>query len=251
MASSVLALAPEDAPKLPSHIAIIMDGNGRWAEHKGVARAKGHQAGSDALKRVLEACRERPYLRYLTVYAFSSENWKRDPAEVQDLMALLRHYLKYEVKNLLKEKIRLRFIGDRSALSEDIQHDLHDIETQSAKYSEFNLTIALSYGSRQELVGAMQRIAADIQAGKLQASAISESTVDAYLDTAGMPAPDLLIRTGGEERLSNFLLWQSAYTELYFCETLWPDFSGTELEQAIQCYSQRERRFGARHGNNT
>jgi undecaprenyl diphosphate synthase len=247
MPSSAFAMKSPEEARYPAHVAIIMDGNGRWAEKNKTPRKMGHKAGAEALRRLLEACRNYPHLRYLTVYAFSSENWKREPSEIQDLMGLLRHYINHEVKNLLKENIRLRFIGDRQTLSADLQKDLSAIEKESATKTGLNLTIAISYGARQEMVHAMQRIASDVASGTLTPENISETTIQNYLATADLPDPDLLIRTGGDERLSNFLLWQSAYTELYFSEVLWPDFSATEMEKAFETYAARERRFGARN----
>ena len=247
MPFSAFAMKSAEEARYPAHVAIIMDGNGRWAKKNKTPRKMGHKAGAEALRRLLEACRNYPHLRYLTVYAFSSENWKREPSEIQDLMGLLRHYINHEVKNLLKENIRLRFIGDRQTLSPDLQKDLAAIEKESASKTGLNLTIAISYGARQEMVYAVQRIASDIANGTLTPDQISEATIHNYLETADLPDPDLLIRTGGDERLSNFLLWQSAYTELYFSEVLWPDFSAEEMEKAFEVYGARERRFGARN----
>lgn len=236
-----------DTAALPAHIAIIMDGNGRWAKQKGVLRAKGHRQGAEAIRALLEACKARPHIRYITLYAFSTENWNRPKDEVSDLMDLLRHYIRHEAKTMHKEGVRLRFIGDREALSADIRKELAEVETMTAHNSNVTLVIALSYGSRQELARAMQRIAGKVADGTLAPQAITEQLITQHLDTADIPDPDLLIRTGGDERISNFLLWQCAYTEFYFSEVLWPDFSAQELEKAITCFSQRERRFGARN----
>lgn len=244
-ASRMQPMATEAA--LPAHIAIIMDGNGRWAMQRATSRAKGHQAGAEALRNILEACRARPYIRFVTVYAFSSENWQRPVQEVEDLMGLLRHYLAKESAALLKENMRLRFIGDRSKLAADIQQELIRLEQASSAKTGCTLTIALSYGGRQEVVRAVRKLAHQVAQGALHPDAIDESMVSAALDTEDLPEPDLLIRTGGDERLSNFLLWQSAYTELYFTEILWPDFTANDLDAAIACYSQRERRFGGRN----
>lgn len=243
---------PAEAPlthtgQLPEHIAIIMDGNGRWARARGINRARGHNQGAEALRGLLEACETRPHIRYLTLYAFSTENWKRSPDEVSDLMNLLRFYMKREAKNLHAKNIRLRFIGQRETLAQDIRNDLNDIETLTAGNSRLTVTIALSYGARQELVDAFKRIGERIARGEINADTVTEEMVSAHLHTADLPDPDLLIRTGGDERLSNFLLWQSAYTELYFTDTLWPDFNAGELDKAIACFSSRERRFGSRH----
>lgn len=233
---------------LPEHIAIIMDGNGRWAKERGINRVRGHHQGAEALRRLLEACRERPYIRYVTLYAFSTENWKRSPDEVNDLMNLLRHYVKREAKAMHKRGVRLQFIGQREALAADIRDELAAVETLTQANSKLTLTIALSYGARQEIAHAMRAIAQQVAEGTLSPASIDETTISAHLHTHHMPDPDLLIRTGGEERLSNFLLWQSAYTELYFTNVLWPDFGGDELDAAIHTFSQRERRFGARNG---
>lgn len=232
---------------LPQHIAIIMDGNGRWAQARGTARIRGHNQGAEALRALLETCRERPYIKFLTLYAFSTENWNRSPDEVNDLMNLLRHYVKREAKTMHKNGVRLRFIGQRTTLARDIQDDLAEVEALTEKNTALTVTIALSYGARQELAEATRAIAAKVAAGALSAEAITEHTLAEHLQTHGMPDPDLLIRTGGDERLSNFLLWQAAYTELYFTEVLWPDFSATELDKAIACFSARERRFGGRN----
>lgn len=246
MAKAATQVQAEPAA-LPAHIAVIMDGNGRWAKQKGVARVKGHKQGAEALRALLEACRTRAHIKYLTLYAFSTENWKRPQTEISDLMELLRYYLKHEAKTLHKEGIRIRFIGEREALSNDIQKELVDVEIMTKENKSFTLVIALSYGSRQELASAMKRIGQKIADGSLKPDAINEQVISQHLDTADIPDPDLLIRTGGDERLSNFLLWQSAYTELYFTEVLWPDFSAAELDKAVECFSQRERRFGARN----
>ncbi len=229
----------------PRHIAIIMDGNGRWAQQHGLPRRAGHQRGSDALKALLENCRGMG-IGYMTVYAFSSENWNRSPPEVNDLMDLMRFYLRWEIKTLHKNGVRVQFIGDRTTLSPDIQDELQATEALTARNSALHLTVALSYGSRQELMQTIKTIAVEVASGKLNPDEIDEYTILAHLDTANLPDPDLLIRTGGEKRLSNFLLWQSAYTELYFTETLWPDFTIDHLRAAIEDYAGRERRFGAR-----
>ena len=236
------------AGTVPAHIAIIMDGNGRWAKNKGVPRVVGHKQGAESLRAILEACRERPGIQYLTLYAFSTENWNRAPDEVSDLMNLLRHYVKREAKTMHSNGIRLRFIGERAALADDIQQDLAEVETLTANNTRLTVTIALSYGARQEITTAMQRIAAKVRDGLLNPEDINETVITAHLHTHGLPDPDLLIRTGGDERLSNFLLWQSAYTELYFTDVLWPNFSAVELDTAIAAYGQRERRFGKRSG---
>lgn len=236
----------DGTPKQPAHVAVIMDGNGRWAQQRGIPRKLGHRQGAEALRKLLEHCRTLPFLTHLTVYAFSSENWKRSDDEVNDLMELLAHYLTRESRTLHAQGVRMRFIGDRSKLSDDIRASLNAVETLTENNTTFTLVIALSYGSRQEMVRALQRIASTIETDKRPVGTISEEDINNALDTAGIPDPDLLIRTGGDQRLSNFLLWQSAYTELYFTEVLWPDFTPDHLRQAIECFGQRERRFGAR-----
>jgi undecaprenyl diphosphate synthase len=225
----------------PAHIAIIMDGNSRWAKANGKPVREGHRQGSQALKRLVENCRGQG-IDYLTVYAFSSENWNRPEAEVSDLMELLRYYLRHEVKTLHKNGARIRFIGDRAALSDDIQSELTRAEELTQNNQEITLVIALSYGSRQELTRAMQAIA---RVG-IAPEAITQEVIAQHLDTAGIPDPDLLIRTGGEQRISNYLLWQSAYAELYFTDTLWPDFTIEHLREAMDEFALRERRFGGR-----
>jgi len=228
---------------LPQHVAIIMDGNGRWAKSRGLPRTAGHKKGADALRNVLNACRDAGVL-YLTIYAFSSENWKRPSDEISDLMQLLRHYLERELDTLHENKVRLRFIGDLSQLDKDIRASIDDAAALTARNSAFNLTVALSYGSRQEIVRAMRKLAAGIESDALKADDITEETIARALDTADLPEPDLLIRTGGEQRLSNFLLWQAAYTEFYFTDVLWPDFDAAHFTQALQDYAGRERRYG-------
>lgn len=244
--ASVLSLTPADAPKLPTHVAVIMDGNGRWARERGYTRLRGHTQGAEALRGLIEACGNHPHIRHLTLYAFSAENWKRPADEVNDLMNLLRHYIKREAKALHEAGIRMRFIGNLTALQADIQKDLHAVETMTEHNGKMTVTMALSYGSRQEITHATRTLAQLAASGAIAPESITEEMLGSALYTAGHPEPDLLIRTGGNHRLSNFLLWQSAYTELYFTDTLWPDFNAEHLKQAIECYSQRERRFGAR-----
>ena len=225
----------------PRHIAIIMDGNGRWAKQQRKPLREGHRQGSQALKNLLENSRDLG-LEYITVYAFSSENWNRPKDEVSDLMELLRYYLRHEIKTLHKHDVKIRFIGDRSRLSDDIQRELERTENLTQNNSAITLIIALSYGSRQELVRATQAISAQ----NIPVHEIDEACIEAHLDTAGIPDPDLLIRTGGDMRISNYLLWQMAYTELYFTDILWPDFTIEHLKEAIAAYSLRDRRFGGR-----
>ncbi len=229
----------------PRHIAIIMDGNNRWAKSRLMPRKLGHKQGAEALKKLIQNCADSS-LRYLTVYAFSSENWQRPADEVDDLMSLMRYYLKNEVESLHEHNIRLAFIGDRERLQPDICAELNRVEDLTAQNDRMTLIIALSYGAREELVRATQKLAKQAAAGEIKAEEINESMLEGALDTGDFPHPDLLIRTGGDQRLSNFLLWQAAYSELYFCETLWPDFTVETLQNAIEDYAKRERRFGKR-----
>ena len=228
---------------LPTHVAIIMDGNGRWAKARGLPRTAGHKKGADALRRTLDNC-NKIGINYLTIYAFSSENWKRPDEEISDLMQLLQHYLHNELEALHEKKIRLRFIGDLTRLDSEIREQINHAIKLTEKNNDFHLTIALSYGSRQEIVQAAQKLASKVQAGEVKPEEINEELFDNNLDTSGLPELDLLIRTGGEKRLSNFLLWQSAYTEFYFSDTLWPDFDITDLNSALNDFSKRERRYG-------
>ena len=225
-----------NAPTVPNHIAIIMDGNGRWAQSRGLPRAMGHRQGVEALKRTVRAVRDRG-VRYLTIYAFSSENWQRPEGEVAELMDLLRIFLKAELAQLHKDGVQLRFIGDLSPLPDDVRALLNHAAGLTAGNDRATLVVALSYGARQEIVRAAQRLAQ-------QGAVITEEVFSAALDTAGIPDPDLLIRTSGELRLSNFLLWQTAYTEFVFTDTLWPDFDAADLDAAIAEFQQRERRYG-------
>lgn len=227
----------------PQHLAIIMDGNGRWAQARGLPRTAGHKKGADALRRTLDYCDESG-VKYLTIYAFSAENWKRPSDEVSDLMQLLQHYLHQELETLHQRGVRMRFIGDISQLPAEIREQIAYSTDLTQRNTSFNLTIALSYGSRQEIVRAAQKIATLAQAGELKPEAVSEELFASQLDTAGLPELDLLIRTGGEKRLSNFLLWQSAYTEFYFSDTLWPDFGRDDFLAALKDFSNRERRYG-------
>jgi undecaprenyl diphosphate synthase len=243
--SHALPLATSGA--VPAHIAIIMDGNGRWARERGISRVRGHNQGAQALRNLLEACESRQQIKYLTLYAFSTENWKRPADEVSDLMNLLRYYVKREAKVLHEKGVRIRFIGQRDKLDADIRADLEQVEQLMQNNTRLTVAIALSYGARQEIADAMKTIARKVEQGKLKADSIDETLIAQHLYTSELPDPDLLIRTGGDERLSNFLLWQSAYTELYFTDTLWPDFNAEELDKAIECFASRERRFGMRH----
>lgn len=229
--------------KVPNHIAIILDGNGRWAKAKGMPRGYGHVKGCANLESICDDIKDLG-VKYLTVYAFSTENWKRSREEVDGLMKLFRSYLKKCMKSAAKNKMRVRVIGDISAFDEDIQQKIHDLEDFSKDFDEIFFQIALNYGSRDEILRGVRRMARDAADGKLEPEKIDESVFSSYLDTAGIPDPDLLIRTSGELRLSNFLLWQLAYTEFYFTDVPWPDFHKKELLQAIEKYNERDRRYG-------
>lgn len=236
--------ASVDTGLLPRHIAIIMDGNGRWATARGLSRAKGHRHGIEAAQKTVEAAKELG-IEYVTLFSFSSENWNRPQDEIDDLMDLLRYYLRKETAELHKTGARLRVIGDRDRLPDDIVGMIENAENVTLDNTEINVTIALSYGGRQDIVYAARRIAEAAAAGDIDPARVDEDMFDGFLMTADIPDPDLVIRTSGESRISNFLLWQSAYTELYFTDTLWPDFSCEELEKALEFYAQRERRYGA------
>ena len=228
---------------IPEHVAIIMDGNGRWAKSKGMPRNYGHTMGARNVETVCQAAEELG-IKYLTLYAFSTENWNRPKAEVDALMKLLESYLKNCVKTADKNHMRVRIIGEISRLSETFQEKIRQLEESSAKNTGLNLTIAINYGSRDEMLRAMKHMFADCASGKLNAQAIDEACFSSYLDTRDIPDPDLLIRTSGEQRLSNYLLWQLAYSEFYFTDVPWPDFHKKELELAIEAYNKRDRRFG-------
>jgi undecaprenyl diphosphate synthase len=241
--TDALPLPAEGGP-LPTHVAIIMDGNGRWARARGLPRVAGHRRGVEAARRAVTAAGELG-IRYLTLFGFSSENWKRPSAEIDDLMGLLRHYLRGEIAELHKNGVRLKVIGDRAKLEPDIVTLIANAEAMTAGNAGLTLVIALSYGARAELAGAAREIARAVKEGRLSADAVDESILEQHLATTGIPDPDLLIRTSGEKRLSNFLLWQSAYTELVFMDRLWPDFTKADLEDAIREYQRRDRRYGA------
>ncbi|MFN3951385.1 MAG: isoprenyl transferase [Thermaurantimonas sp.] len=232
-----------DTSRLPRHIAIIMDGNGRWARSKGYFRSIGHENGVDALRRIATASAELG-IEYLTVYAFSTENWNRPKTEVKALMSILVKALRKELSTLLDNHIRLQAIGDTSLLPAEIQNQLAEVIELTAGGSRMALTLALSYSSKEEILRAARHLAEDVKKGLLQPENITEHVFENYLYTRGMPHPDLLIRTSGEYRISNYLLWQLAYTELYFSPKLWPEFSKDDLLQAIAEYQKRERRFG-------
>lgn len=231
----------------PLHVAVIMDGNGRWARARGLPRSLGHREGAKAVRRAVEAACELG-VGYLTLFGFSSENWSRPAQEIGDLMDLLRFYLRREIADLHNDGIRFRVIGDRSQLSADIVTLIENGERLTAANTRMVLTVALSYGGRHELTGAVRRIAEDVAAGRLDPAAIDENLVASRLDTSYLPDPDLLIRTSGEKRISNFLLWQIAYTEFIFLDVLWPDFSRQHLEAALNEFARRDRRFGRATG---
>lgn len=232
---------PEKSEKL--HVAIIMDGNGRWAAAKGRPRTLGHKAGIEALRRTLEAARDLP-ISHLTFYSFSTENWSRPEPEVRELMGLLRFYLKNEFKTLHKNNVRLHVIGDRTLLDKDIVQMIEDTEKKTASNTALDVTLALSYGGRQEILSAVKSMAQKVAKGEMAPEDIDEAAMDAHLYTDYMPDPDLVIRTSGEKRTSNFLVWQSVYAEYIFQDVLWPDFSGEHLVAALDEYKNRERRFG-------
>ena len=228
---------------IPNHVAIILDGNGRWAKKKGMPRTYGHVKGCENLEKICSVAKELG-VKYLTVYAFSTENWKRSKEEVDALMKLFRNYMKKCIKISRDNKMQVRVIGDPTAFDPDLQEKIKELEEYSSQYDELYFQIALNYGSRDEIKRAVQKMAEDVKAEKLNPEEILEQTISDYLDTKGLPDPDLLIRTSGEERLSNFLMWQLAYTEFYFTDVAWPDFNKAEFEKAIAKYNQRDRRFG-------
>ena len=228
---------------IPQHVAIILDGNGRWAKAKGMPRNYGHAQGS---KNVEKICEEawRMGIKYLTVYAFSTENWNRPKEEVNALMKLLRNYMKTCLKTAAKNDMKVRVIGDITKLDEDIQKRILELEEATKNNGGLNFQIAINYGSRDEITRAVRTLAEDVKEGKLMPEEVNEACIERYLDSHDIPDPDLLIRTSGEQRLSNYLLWQLAYTEFYFTDVPWPDFSKQELEKAIEQYNRRDRRYG-------
>ena len=228
---------------VPQHIAIILDGNGRWAKAKGMPRNYGHAQGSTNVEKICEEA-WRMGIKYLTVYAFSTENWSRPENEVAALMKLLRNYMKTCLKTAAKNDMKIRVIGDIEPLDDDIKSRIRELEAATTDNGGLNFTIALNYGSRDELTRAAQKMAKDCAEGKIKAEEIDESVFETYLDTHGIPDPDMMIRTSGEQRLSNYLLWQLAYSEFYFTDVPWPDFTKEELVKAIEEYNHRHRRFG-------
>ena len=237
--------ASGDGTAVPRHVAIIMDGNGRWAKKRLLPHVAGHRAGMEAVRRTIEAAGEVG-IEALTLYAFSSENWRRPATEVADLMGLLRFYLRREIAELDRNKVRRELIGDWRALDPDIVADLDEARQHLAGNRGLTLVLALNYGAQDELVRAARALAAEAKAGALDPNEIDMVAIEGRLDTAGLPPLDLMIRTSGEQRLSNFLLWQAAYAELLFVDTLWPDFDGTALKAAIATFGRRERRYGGR-----
>ena len=238
-------LAPDGAEiaECPRHVAIIMDGNGRWAAARGLPRGEGHRRGVEALRRVVRGAGELG-VRYLTIFSFSSENWSRPAQEIGDLFGLLRRFIRNDLAELHRDGVRVRIIGERTGLEPDLIALLTEAEELTRNNARMTLIVAFNYGSRQEIANAAQRLAADVAAGKLDPNAITADALEARLDTAGIPDPDLIIRTSGEQRLSNFLMWQAAYSEFVFVPVHWPDFDKAALRDAIDEYSRRERRFG-------
>ncbi len=250
--SGSAAEAAEAVPRaagavVPAHVAIIMDGNGRWASRRALPKVAGHRAGVEAVRRTIR-CAMEAGVGWLTLYAFSSENWRRPAGEVSDLTGLLRHFLRNEVAELDQAGVRLRVIGDRARFDRDIQVELEAAERRTAGNAKLTLVVALSYGGRAEIVAAARAVVEAALAGRLDPAALTEDGFAGLLSTAGIPDPDLIIRTSGEQRLSNFLLWQSAYAELVFLDVLWPDFAAAHFDEALAEFNRRERRFGARPG---
>jgi len=229
--------------KVPAHVAIILDGNGRWAKAKGMPRNYGHMQGAKAVENILEIARDMG-IKYLTVYAFSTENWNRPETEVSALMTILRQYLKSSIKKSMKNNVRCRVIGERSKLSDDIQAAIKELEDATAGNTGLQFTIAINYGSRDEITRAVRKIAARCKDGEFNPEDITEEMISSELDTADLPDPDLMIRTCGEQRISNYLLWQCAYTEFYYTDVCWPDFDENQLRMAVESYAGRTRKFG-------
>ena len=233
----------DNVNNIPAHVAIILDGNGRWAKEKGMPRNYGHMQGAKAVEDILVDARDMG-IKYLTVYAFSTENWSRPEAEVSALMTILRNYLKTSIKKSMKNNVRCRVIGERSVLSEDIRKAIEELENATAGNTGLTFTIAINYGSRDEITRAVRKVAKRVEAGEIKAEDITEKDIADNLDTNFLPDPDLLIRTCNEQRISNYLLWQCAYTEFYFTPVAWPDFNKAELEKAVEAYAGRNRKFG-------
>ncbi len=234
----------ENKLKIPNHVAIILDGNGRWAKKRLMPRNYGHSQGSKVVEKICEDAYNIG-IKYLTVYAFSTENWKRPKDEVDALMKLLNNYLDSSIKTSKKNKMRVRIIGDKSGLSDELQAKIKALEEASERNTGLNFQVAINYGSRDEIIRAIRTLSKELKDDKIAVDHIDEDVIAQHLDTGGIPDPDLLIRTSGEQRLSNFLLWQLAYTEFYFTDVLWPDFTKEELIKAIEYYTKRDRKFGA------
>lgn len=232
-----------DKNSLPRHVAVIMDGNGRWAQKRGLPRSAGHKAGAESFRRLGTYCKKLG-IDYLTVYAFSTENWKRPPEEIDGIMQLLRRYLHECIDTMERDGNRLRFLGDLSVLDDDLKELIRETNEISARIEGFQANVCLNYGGRDEILRAARRFAADCAEGRRKPEELTEGLLSSYLDSAGIPDPELIIRPGGEERISNFLLWQCAYSEFYVTKTLWPDFDEAELLRAIDAYQHRDRRFG-------
>ena len=232
-----------DLDNLPCHVAVIMDGNGRWAQKRGLPRSAGHKAGAEAFRRLGTYCKNLG-IDYLTVYAFSTENWKRPPEEIEGIMRLLEQYLHECIDTMEKDGNRLRFLGDLSVLTPELQRLIDETNEISSRITGFQANVCLNYGGRDELLHAARAFARDCAAGKADAEGLTEERFARYLYSDGLPDPDLLIRPGGEKRVSNYLLWQCAYSEFYFCDTLWPDFDEKAFDKALIAYQHRERRFG-------
>ena len=232
-----------DFQRLPRHIAVILDGNGRWAQRRGLPRTAGHKAGAETFRTIATYCRDIG-LEYLTVYAFSTENWKRPKEEVETIMVLLKRYLLEAIDTMERDNVRLRFLGDMQALSQELRDLVEQCNAISGRLTGCQCNICINYGGRAEIAQGARRFAEDCAAGFVKLNDLTEETFEKYLYSAGMPSPELLIRPGGEQRLSNFLLWQCAYAEFYFTDVLWPDFSKEELHRAIAAYQHRNRRFG-------
>jgi undecaprenyl diphosphate synthase len=244
-ADNATGLAGGGPRSTPRHVAIIMDGNGRWAQQRGLPRAAGHKAGAESVRRALQAAADNG-VEVLTLYAFSSENWRRSSEEISDLTALMRYYLERELKTLEKERVRLKLIGDYTAFGGELVERLERAVERCAGNTRITLVVALNYGSRAEIASAARRLASKAAAGEIDATLIDEGAIGAGLQTADLPELDFLIRTSGEVRLSNFLLWQAAYAELLFVDTLWPDFDEAAFASALETYARRQRRFGGR-----
>lgn len=228
---------------IPNHVAIILDGNGRWAKKRGLPRNYGHTQGSKVVEQICEDA-YKIGVKYLTVYAFSTENWKRPKDEVEAIMKLLRSYLKTSIKTSQKNNMKVRVLGDKTKLSQDIQESINFLEESSKNNTGLNLQVAINYGGRDELIRAIRSLSLDVKEHTIDVNDIDETTIEDYIDTKGIPDPDLLVRTSGESRLSNFMLWQMAYTEFYFTDILWPDFNKVELMKAIEYYNSRTRKYG-------